>query len=91
MISGTSKICSKFGPVDLLSITKRLQRIQDKLWNHPGKYDICQSGTQQISKSFEKMYVSGTTCVEFRFVVIVFCEQMSTYVENLFVEMRIGR
>ena len=36
MISGTSKILSKSGPGDLLIITKMLQKIQEKLWNHPG-------------------------------------------------------
>ena len=36
MILGTSKIWSKSGPVDLLIITKMLQRIQEQLWNHPG-------------------------------------------------------
>ena len=37
MILGTSKIWSKSGPGDLLIITKMLQKIQEKLWNHPGK------------------------------------------------------
>jgi len=37
MIPGTSKILSKSGPGTLLTITKMLQKIQEKLWNHPGK------------------------------------------------------
>ena len=37
MIPGTSKILSKSGPGTLLIITKMLQKIQEKLWNHPGK------------------------------------------------------
>ena len=37
MILGTSKILSKSGLQHLLTITKMLQHIQEKLWNHPGK------------------------------------------------------
>ena len=37
MISGTSKILSKSGPVALLIITRMLQKIQEELWDHPGK------------------------------------------------------
>ena len=37
MILGTSKIWSKSGPGGLLTITKMLQKIQEKVWNHPGK------------------------------------------------------
>ena len=36
MIPGTSKILSKSGLQHLLTITKMLQKIQEKLWNHPG-------------------------------------------------------
>ena len=36
MIFGTSKIRSKSGPGYLLIVTNMLQKIQDKLWNHPG-------------------------------------------------------
>ena len=37
MIPGTSKILSKSGLQHLLTITKMIQRIQEKIWNHPGK------------------------------------------------------
>ena len=50
MILGTSKIVSEYGPGDLLIITKMLQKIQEKIWNHPGKYYLCQSGTHKFPK-----------------------------------------
>ena len=53
MISGTSKIWLKSGPVDFLTITKMLQKIEEQLWNHPGKYYLCQYGTH-VLKMFEK-------------------------------------
>ena len=37
MIPGTSKILSKSGLQHLLIITKMLQKIQEKIWNHLGK------------------------------------------------------
>ena len=55
MISGTSKIWSKSGPGDLLIITKMLQKIQEKLWNHLGKYYCCQSGTSKIRQFSESV------------------------------------
>ena len=50
MILGTSKVLSKSGPVDLLTITKMLKKMQEKIWNHPGKYYLCKSWTHEISK-----------------------------------------
>ena len=75
MILGTSKIWSKYGPVDLLILTKMLQRIQEKWWNHPGKYDLCQYGTQKI-EHFREMYVLGTMCF------VLFC---SCFVETEYI------
>ena len=78
MISGTSKIWSKSGPVDLLTITKMLQRIQEKYGIILEQYYICQSGTKK-SKSFEEMYVLGARV----FVFPVFCGLLSTYSLNI--------
>ena len=52
MILGTSKIWSKSGPGDLLIITKMLQKIQEKLWNHPGKILFMSIWDSQNSKKF---------------------------------------
>ena len=40
MIAGTSKMLSKSGPVDLLTIAKTLQTIQEKYGNILDKYDF---------------------------------------------------
>ena len=64
MIPGTSKILSKSGPGTLLTITKMLQKIQEKLWNHPGKilfmsiwdikkFEISQFWTHQTRTFFD--------------------------------------
>ena len=59
MIWGTSNILLKSGPVTLLSITKILQRKQEKYGIILGKYYLCQSGTQE-NRKHRKMYVLGT-------------------------------
>ena len=53
MILGTSKNWSKSGPGDLLIITKMLQKIQEKLWNHPGKILYLSIWVIKKSKIFE--------------------------------------
>ena len=53
MISGTSRILSKYGPVALLIITKMLQRVQEKSWNILEKCYLCQDGIQK-NKSEKK-------------------------------------
>mgnify|MGYP000545237356 CR=1 FL=1 len=53
MISGTQKIWSKSGPVDLITITKMLQNIQENYGIILEKYYVCQSGTSHISKIFD--------------------------------------
>ena len=75
MILGTSKIWSKYGPVDLLTITKMLQNIQEKYGTVLDKYYLCQSGTQK--NVFFLMYVLGTIS-GFR-LFEMFCENVSTY------------
>ena len=54
MIPGTSKILSKSGLQHLLTITKMLQKIQEKLWNHPG--NILSMSIWDI-KNFEKFLI----------------------------------
>ena len=51
MISGTSKIWSTSGPIDLLTITKTLQLIKEKYGFSLGRYDCCQCVT--LLKIFE--------------------------------------
>ena len=50
MILGTSKILTKSGSADLLTITNMLQRIQENMETSWQKYDLCQYGTQEIRK-----------------------------------------
>ena len=52
MILGTSKIWSKSGPADLLTITKMAQNIQEKLWNHPGQILFMSIWDSQNSENF---------------------------------------
>ena len=53
MICGTSEICVKAGPVDLLTITKILQKIQKTLWGGPGKILSLEIRESRISKILE--------------------------------------
>ena len=86
MIPGTSKKLSKYGPGDLLFITKMLQNIQENLWNHPGQILFLSIWDSQISKIFENMYVLGTTfvCVVFRlfFSSVFVCGNLCTYLKK---------
>ena len=50
MSSGTSILLSKSGPVGLRTITKMLQNIKEKLWEHPGKYNLWKYVTREIEK-----------------------------------------
>ena len=54
MIPGTSKILSKSGLQHLLTITKMLQKIQEKIWNHLG--NILSMSILDI-KQFEKFLI----------------------------------
>ena len=66
MISGTSKIWSKSGPVALLIITKMAQKIQENYRIILEKYYLCQYETQtDKKKKNEKGYVPGTTFFDF--------------------------
>ena len=71
MISGTSTILSKSGPVDLLIITKMLQRIQEKLWNHPGEI-LFMSIWDSKKRFFREMYVRGIIFVSICFPFLIF-------------------
>ena len=73
MISRTSKIWSKSGPVTLPIITTMLQRIQEKYGIILEKYYVCQSGTQDFVHISEKMYVLGTRVFRVFLDVVRFC------------------
>ena len=88
MISGTSKIWSKSGPVDLLIITKMLKTIQEIMESSWENISFFVNMGLKNSKIVEKMYVLGTIFVRF---VFGFCEKLNTHVDNIFVEMRIGK
>ena len=60
MISGTSKIWSKPGPVDLPIITKMSQNIQEQLWNPLGKIWFSSIWDAFFFGNFRNMYVLGT-------------------------------
>ena len=53
MISGTSKILSISGPVDLLTITRMLQQIQETSGNILDTFYFCKSGNNKL-KLIEK-------------------------------------
>ena len=89
MISETSKIWSKSGPVDLLIITKMLQTIQEQVWEHPGKCYLCQSVTQQKNEHFRTNVCPWFHV--FRLFCFSLCVILSTYFKNIFVEMRIEK
>ena len=79
MISGTSKNWSKSGPVDLLTITKMAQRIQETLWEHPAKIlfmSILDSKNQNLSKNVCPRYNISLIC--FR-VFLKNCVHVSKY------------
>ena len=70
MISGTSKIWSKSGPVDLLIITKMLQKIQENYGIILENIMFVNLGLTKF-RFVRKMYVLGTIFVRCRFVVFV--------------------
>ena len=77
MIPGTSKILSKSGPGDFRIITKMLQQIQEKLWEHLGNIlflSICDIKIFEKIETFRNLYVLGTRVVPFfsRFVSMCF-------------------
>ena len=59
MISGTSKILSKAGPVDLLTITKMLRKYKKCYGNILETDCLCKYGTHFL-KGLETIYVRGT-------------------------------
>ena len=91
MISGTANIWSKSGPVNLLTITKMLQKIQEKYGVILEKYYLCQYWTQQDATNRESVChrYHIFQCI-FR-VFPFFCEHLITYFANIFVEMRIEK
>ena len=72
MISGTSTIWSKSGPVALLIITKMLQTIQEKLWNHPGTILFMSIWDSTKIEHFRNIYVIGTVFSVFRFLYLYY-------------------
>ena len=73
MICETSICLSKYGPVDLLTITEMPQNIQEKYGIILDKYYLCQYGTQEISNIFEKLYVLGTMRFDVFGIFSFFC------------------
>ena len=71
MIPGTSKILSKSGLQHLLTITKMLQKIQEKLWNHPGNILSMSIWDIKNFENFRNLYVLCTRFFRFRFFVFV--------------------
>ena len=73
MISGTSKMLSKPGPGDLLTITKMLQNIQENM-EASWKILFLLIWDSQNFENVRKMYVLGTTCFDLfdSFFVFVF-------------------
>ena len=71
MISGTSEIWSKSGPVALLTITKMVQRIQEKYRIVLETYYLCQYGTQTNLSFFENVCPRYHIFVVFRFLFFV--------------------
>ena len=92
MIPGTSKILSKSGPGDLRIITKMLQKIQDKLWNHPGKILFLSIWDIKIFEIVRDLYVLGTSFFRFfwffRFCFWMFLCFLNIYLGNIFTKMR---
>ena len=90
MISGTSKTWSKSGPGALLNITKLAQRIQEKLWNRPGKILFMSIWDSHVFENVRKLYVLCTIFVRLSFCcVFCFVGNLGTSFENNFEKMRI--
>ena len=78
MMSGTSKIWSKSGPVSLRIITKMLQQIQENYGFVLGKYDLCQYGIQK-KRFFKKKNVCPRYHM-FRFCFLFLCGILNIYI-----------
>ena len=63
---------SKFGPVDLLTITKMAQPIQENLWNHPGNILFMSIWESTKFENFRNMCVLGTQLSVFSFCLFAF-------------------
>ena len=63
MIPGTSKMLSKYGPGDLLTITKMAQKIQENYGIILETYYVCQSGTHKILDLFEHVCPMYHACL----------------------------
>ena len=89
MIPGTSKILSKSGPGTLLIITKMLQEIQQKIWNHPGKILFLSIWDIKIFENFEicMSYVPDFFNL-FSLFLGFSCEFLSIHLENNFTKLR---
>ena len=64
MISGTSTFLSKSGPVNLLTITKMLQTIQEHMETSWTNIIVVNLGLTKIL-NFSKMYVLGIMSLRF--------------------------
>ena len=53
MFLGTSEILLKYGPVDLLVITKMLQKIQENYGIVLDNYYLCEYGTQNVLEKWK--------------------------------------
>ena len=65
MIPGTSKILSKSGPGTLRIITKMLQKIQEKIWNHLLKILFLSIWDIKMFENVRNLYVLGTSFFDF--------------------------
>jgi hypothetical protein len=91
MISGTSKILSKSGPVDLLIITKNVSNNTRKFMESSWENIIYVNMGLKKSNMFEKMYVIGTIFFRFLFCLSVFVKGSVHILEIFLVEMRIEK
>ena len=63
MISGTSKNWSKSGPVDLLTVTKMLQILQENMEHAGENIIVVRMGLKKICFFLKKMCVIVTMCL----------------------------
>ena len=87
MVSGTSQIWSKSGPVDLLIITKMLQKKQEKLWKDPEPNIIYVN--LGLKKENPRTVCHRYYILRFSMLLLMFCVFLNTYFENKFTKMRI--
>ena len=93
MISGTSKILSKAGPGNLLTITKRLQRIQEHFGIILENIIFVNLGLTKFRNELKSVCPTYQVLSIFLFVFCFpdFLVILSTNFENAFVEMRIEK